>query len=104
MNAGKHVFVGRTVVSCLAVIVAGLALQSCGNEDNPCRNPAAPGCGPSPSPSPQQVTRVVSQGSGSLPSHVLAPIIFTTTAAGNVGVEVDWTFATNNVDIYLARG
>jgi hypothetical protein len=32
------------------------------------------------------------------------PLVFTTTASGTIGVEVDWTFATNNVDIYLARG
>ena len=32
------------------------------------------------------------------------PLVFTTTASGTVGVEVNWTFATNDVDIFLVRG
>jgi hypothetical protein len=50
------------------------------------------------------VTRVVSQGSGSLGADTVAPVVFTTTAAGTVGIEVDWTFATNDVDLFLTRG
>jgi hypothetical protein len=50
------------------------------------------------------VTRVVSQGSGSLEANVFSPVVFTTTAAGTVAIEVNWTFASNDVDIYLARG
>ncbi|PYQ40706.1 MAG: hypothetical protein DMF77_17785 [Acidobacteria bacterium] len=37
-------------------------------------------------------------------SKHVAPVVFTTTAAGSVGITVDWTFATNDVDIFLARG
>jgi hypothetical protein len=29
---------------------------------------------------------------------------FTTTVAGRLDVTVDWTFATDNVDVYVARG
>ncbi len=29
---------------------------------------------------------------------------FTTTATGTIGVTIDWTFATNDIDIYLTRG
>jgi hypothetical protein len=50
------------------------------------------------------VTRVIAQGSGSLEADTVAPLVFTTTAAGVVGVTVDWTFATNDIDIYLTRG
>ena len=35
---------------------------------------------------------------------VLAVIPFTTTLPGTVDVTVDWTFAANDVDVYLARG
>jgi hypothetical protein len=37
-------------------------------------------------------------------SKHVAPVVFTTTAAGSVAITVDWTFATNDVDIFLARG
>ena len=50
------------------------------------------------------MTRVISSGSGSLDADSVAPVVFTTTASGTVGVEVNWTFATNDVDIFLARG
>ena len=108
MNARKQYGGGFAVLPCLVVAAAALVLPSCGSGGGGgggcAANPAGPGCGPSPSPSPTQVTRVVSQGSGSLPSKFFAPVVFTTTAAGTVGIEVNWTFATNNVNIYLARG
>jgi hypothetical protein len=47
---------------------------------------------------------VVSQGSGSLPVRTLAIIPLITTLPGTLDVTVDWTFASNNVDVYLARG
>jgi hypothetical protein len=98
-----------TVVPCLAVAVTALLLPSCGGgggSGGGCSsNPAGPGCQASPSPTPPpSVTRVVSQGSYQLESKAAVAVVFTTTAAGTVGITVDWTFATNDVDIFLARG
>lgn len=107
MNARKQYGGGFAVLLCLAVVGAALVLPSCGSGGGGggcAANPAGPGCGPSPSPSPTQVTRVVSQGSGSLPAHFIGPVVFTTTAAGAVGIEVNWTFTTNDVDIFVTRG
>ena len=104
MNARKQYGGGFAVLPCL-VIAAALVLPSCGS-DKPCSNPTAPGCGlsPTPTPPPATVTRVISSGSGSIPAHVIAPVVFTTTASGAIGIEVNWTFATNDVDIFLTRG
>src|SRR5262245_47386978 len=56
--------------------------------------------------SPAPVTDVLLQGS--LPDvQVLAfyPVgTFTTSVAGRLEVTVDWTFATNDLDVYVARG
>ena len=75
-----------------------------------------PGCGgsssttptsvPAPTPTPAPVSTVVAEGSrGGLGASVLinAPP-FTTTATGTLDVTVDWTFASNDVDIYLTQG
>ena len=39
-----------------------------------------------------------------MPSKFIIYFPFTTTATGTIGVTVDWTFATNDIDVYLARG
>lgn len=57
-----------------------------------------------PTPSPAPVSTVISQGSGSVPSKNVGPVTFTTTATGTLGVTVDWTFASNDVDIFIVRG
>jgi hypothetical protein len=49
-------------------------------------------------------TRVISEGSGTLEARFLDFVVFTTGATGTVAATVDWTFATNDVDIYLTRG
>jgi hypothetical protein len=105
MNARKQYGGGFAVLLSLTVVAAALVLPSCGSGGGGCAaNPAGPGCQPSPSPSPALVTRVVSQGNAPMGSKFVAPVVFTTTAAGSVGITVDWTFATNDVDIFLARG
>jgi hypothetical protein len=106
MNARKQYGGGLAVLACLLIAAAALVLPSCGT-DKPCSsNPTGPGCvtSPTPPPPPAQVTRVISSGGGSLESHVFVPSVFTTTAAGTLGIEVNWTFASNDIDIYLARG
>ena len=88
-------------------LAAALILPGCGGGGGGgCgENPTGPSCGPSPSPTPPPaVTRVISQGSGSLGRRTVGPVVFTTTATGSVGITVDWTFATNDVDIFVARG
>jgi hypothetical protein len=105
MNARKPYASGFAVFACLTIALLALVLPSCGS-DKPCGNPTAPGCTPSPTPTPPPaaVTRVISQGSGSIRSKFVAPVAFTTTASGTVGIEVNWTFTTNDVDIFLTRG
>lgn len=74
-----------------------------------------PGCGGSNSPTattpvttlaPAPVSTILGQGGvtnvGVNVLIILDP--FTTTASGTLDVTVDWTFATNNVQVYLAQG
>lgn len=91
----------------LAQAVAfALLLSGCGGEEKrPCANPADPGCPVSPSPPPTQGTPVViDAGEGGLPALVALFRTRTTAETGSFEIIVDWTFATNDVDIFLARG
>jgi hypothetical protein len=103
MNKRKPWDGGPAILPCLALALAALMLPGCGK----CKS-TDPSCSSSPSPTPPpppvQVTRVVASGSGSIQSKFVAPVVFTTTASGTVGIEVNWTFATNDVDIFLTRG
>ena len=63
----------------------------------------APTPDPTPTPTPGD-TSVIDEGSSSLGPLTRLTVPFTTSAAGTIGATVDWTFATNDVDIYLARG
>jgi hypothetical protein len=59
-----------------------------------------------PAAPPAAVAAVVTQGSvaGLLVSAGVSTPPFTTTAAGKLDVNVDWTFVRNDVDIYIVRG
>jgi len=58
-----------------------------------------------PSPTPAvPTTVVVTQGSGTLRAGFVGVVRFTTTAAGRLDVTVDWTFASNDLDIGLFAG
>jgi len=88
-----------------------LFVAACGGGDTPtspsrAATSAAPAPAPPPSapPPPAPVTRVVAEGSGFIPVLHLAAVPFTTDTTGTVGVSVDWTFGTNDVDVYLTRG
>lgn len=59
---------------------------------------------PSPSPSPLSVTNVIHSDSFAVGIKTVVSDPFTTTAMGTLEVTVDWTFAANDVDIFLARG
>jgi hypothetical protein len=97
MNARKQYGGGLAVLPCLVIAMIAIGLSGCG--DKVVTPPT-----PTPPPPPTSVTRVVSQGSGPLGSVTVAPVVFVTTASGAIGIEVNWTFATNDVDIFLARG
>jgi len=92
----------RIKVSChwaLSVSVAViLSLPGCGGDGN--KTPTSP-----PTTLPAPVTTIVAQGGfpGLQPGFLVA-ITFATTASGRLEVTTDWTFASNNVDIYLVRG
>lgn len=96
--SGRKLWDGLALFTVLSVVVTVSVLQGCGSSNTPTPIPSA-----TPTPTPT-VQTVVSTGSGSIPVRILVPIPFTTTAAGRLDVTVDWTFATNDLDVYLARG
>jgi hypothetical protein len=58
---------------------------------------------PTPPPTPPPPA-VVAQGNGyRLPVLNLGDIAFSTTSTGTVEAVVDWTFASNDVDVYITR-
>jgi len=100
MSARKQWGGGLAVLPCLVIATIAVGLSGCGGDK--VVNPTAPT--PTPTPTPAAVTRVVSQGNGPIGRKTVAPVVFTTAAAGSVGITVDWTFATNDVDIFVTRG
>ncbi len=104
MSARKQYGGGFAVFARLTIALAALVLPSCGTKETCSSNPAGATCTPPPTTAPAAVTRIVSQGNDSLESGFLGWVVFTTTTAGTLGVEVNWTFTTNDVDIFLARG
>lgn len=87
----------RFLYSTLALLL--LSMTACGDGSSP-TTPT------SPTPTPAPVTTVALQGAiPSMEPRVLFTAgSFTTSAIGGVEILVDWTFATNNLDVYLARG
>lgn len=74
---------------------------------------AAPAPSPTPSPTPTPTpaptptttsTSVVGAGSSSLAVSTVLSVPFTTSAVGTIGATVDWTFSSNDVDLFLTRG
>jgi len=99
MNARKLWEGGLALLQVVTVMVAVSVLPGCGSSTTPTPTPS-----PTPTPAPPIVQTVVASGSGSLPVLNLVLIPFTTTATGRIEVTVDWTFGTNDVDVYLVRG
>jgi hypothetical protein len=87
----------RVSVGSLCISMAGIG---CGGSGG---GPTTAGS-PPPTPVPQPVTSLISQGSSPLGPSTVAPVPFTTTSLGTLDITVDWTFASNDVDIFLARG
>jgi len=82
-----------------AVLFAVALFPACGGSSN---SPTPlPSAAPTPPPT---VQTVVASGTGSVPARVLVLVPFATAAAGTLDVTVDWTFASNDVHIYLMTG
>jgi hypothetical protein len=95
---------GLTIAGGL-LLVAGLF--ACGGSGNDCgKNPTGPGCIPPVTVPPTTLPppAVVSQGATTLAVDFALRVPFTTTQAGRLDVTADWTFVTNDVDVYLMRG
>lgn len=94
----------KRMVSLLSAGVLSLGLIACGGgEGSSSPTAATPVTPPTP---PPPVTTVIAQGSFTgLGPRVLGRLPpFTTTATSTLEAVVDWTHATNDVDIYLVRG
>jgi hypothetical protein len=90
----------KNTIGIAAVLGLSGLLAACGGGGAPTAPTAV-----APAP-PAPVRSVVVQGTftglGPLVLGIVPP--FTTSAAGTLDVQVDWTFASNDVDVYLARG
>lgn len=91
----------KRMVSLVSAGALGLGLIACGGDGPTSPTPASVAVAP-----PAPVQSVVAQGSiGGLDAGFLTVLpSFSTSSAGTLDVTVDWTFASNDVDIYLARG
>jgi hypothetical protein len=85
----------KTAVLVAATLAA--VLQGCG--DGGGSSPTTP----SPTPA-RPSTVVVTQGSGTLGAGFVGAVRFSTNAAGRLDVIVDWTFASNDLDIAIFAG
>lgn len=84
-------------MACLPILLVGLS--ACGGGES--KNPVVVS---TPTPPPPPVTRVIDQESFALEALTLGTEVFTTTTTGTLGITVDWTFASSDVDIFLVRG
>jgi hypothetical protein len=82
----------------LALACAVLLLPACGG-DGPTR-PTTTTTLPPPPPAPE----VVVQAAGQVPAEEARYVQFTTTRGGRLDITLDWTFATNDLDVLLVRG
>jgi hypothetical protein len=83
----------RTAASFVAV-VALAGLSGCGGS-SPTNDPA-----PVPAPTPC-AQKVLDSGSDSLPSKYVLYYDFSVPEAGRLDVTLDWTYASNNVGVYV---
>src|SRR5262245_54668981 len=84
----------------LALAVAGGAafLSACGGGGSTPTTPSTPP--PTPPPAP----RVLLQGGGAIPAEEGGAVQFNVDVVGRLDITVDWTFATNDIDLLLFRG
>ena len=87
------------------LVVYSSSGQAVWNRHDDATSVPAPTPAPTPEPAPTTTsTSVIGEGSSSLAALTLLSVPFTTATAGTIGATVDWTFSTNDVDLYLTRG
>jgi hypothetical protein len=86
---------------CVSLLVLASSLAACGGGNS---SPSTPST-PAPTPVPAPVTTVIRQGSfsGLSAGFAVRLVPFTTPRSGKLEIIVDWTFARNDLDIYLFR-
>jgi hypothetical protein len=96
----------RRKLALAPAVAFALLLGACGGSENrQCPNPADATC-PSPSPTPTPVVRtLIGEGSFSgLGERFIAEIPFQLGTRATIEATVDWTFATDDVDVFIVRG
>ncbi len=89
---------GRRLFPYLVSAALAASLAACGGS-----SPSAPTPTPTPVPTPPP-PQVVAQGNDTLEAEFTGRLAFTTTRAGTLEATVDWTYATNDVDVALVQG
>jgi hypothetical protein len=82
----------------LALLGSTMGLAACGGNASPTAVTLA--TPPPPPPAP----RVIAQVAGPIPAETAAYTQFTVDATGKLEVTVDWTYATNDIDLFLVKG
>jgi len=95
----------KTIVSrSTALIILAIALPGCGSSTSGSLNPT-PVPTPTPTPTATGSPMLIDEDNFSgLGAQFLAGIPFDTTTSGTIEATVDWTFARDNVEVYLVRG
>lgn len=86
--------------SYVAAAALAASLSACGGSGGPTDTGTPP---PPPPPTPRPAV-VLDKGEGQLAAQVALFRALATTETGAFDVKVDWTFAANDVDVFLARG
>ena len=86
-----------------ALILLAIALPGCGSSTTGSLNPT-PIPTPTPAPPTGVATLIDEDNFSGLGAQFLAGIPFDTTISGTIEATVDWTFARDNVEVYLVRG
>jgi hypothetical protein len=94
----------RNTLAPAAGLALVLMLGACDSEPKCTENPTGPGCPVSPPPPTPELPRVIDRGEGMLPAFVALMRPLATTQSGSIEAIVDWTYATNDLDVLLARG
>ena len=89
----------RRAAAVPALLSALVLLPACGGSSNS-PTPATPPTTAAPAP----VQTIVATGGTFVPPRVAMLIPFETTATGTIDITVDWTFAANEIDLYLLTG
>ena len=90
----------RRKLALAQAVAFALLLGACGS-DSVTKPPPPP---PPPTPPPVVRTLILEASFSGLEEAMLARVPFDTSSTGTIEATVDWTFATDDVDIYLVRG